>query len=169
MRLSDTVHFTLHNLLLVLQMNPPGAAYFSRHTADVTFLILQTLYSNQTPSPPAADVVILILYILLSHCIKFFSYCRCDPRGVAHFLYSYCRCDFFDSADFLLTQHTPSFYYTCTLVIIYTFSSHCTGLPLYCRCNPPDTEHFFSWHCRCDILYNGDFLHITNPVLLLLM
>ena len=108
----------------------------------MTFLILQTLYSTQIPSPPAAYVVILILFILLSHCTKFFSYCRCDPPGIAHFLYSYCRCDFFDSADFLLTLHTLSFYYKCTLVIIYTFSSHCTALSLYCRCNPPDTEHF---------------------------
>ena len=135
----------------------------------MTFLILQTLYSNQTPSPPAADVVILILYILLSHCTKIFLYCRCDPPGIAHFLYSYCRCDFFDSADFLLTQHTLSFFYKCTLVIIYTFSSNCTVLFLYCRCNPPDTEHFFSSHCRCEILYNADFPHATNPVLLLLM
>ena len=112
MRLSDTVllvHCTTFSLHC--RCNPRGAAYFSRHTADLTFLILQTLYSKQTPSPPAADVVILILYILLSHSTKFFSYCRCDPPGFAHFLYSYSRCDFFDSADFLLTQDTLSFCY----------------------------------------------------------
>ena len=94
---------------LYCRCNSPGAAYFSRHTADVTFLILQTLYSNQTHSCSRcghSDIV-----HLLSHCTKSFSYCRCDPPGIAHFLYSYCICDFFNSADFLFTQHTLSFYY----------------------------------------------------------
>ena len=137
--------YTLHctTFSLYCRCNPPGAAYFSHHTANVTFLILQTLYSNQTPSPPAADVVILILYILLSHWAKFFSYCRCDPPGNVHILYSYCRCEFFDSADFLLTQHTSSFLpqmYPC--YNLHFPLTHCTALSLYCRCNPTDIEYF---------------------------
>ena len=115
--------YTLHctTFSLYCRCNPPGAAYFSSHIADVTFLTLQTLYSNQTLSPPAAKVVILILYIILSHCTKFLSYCRCDLPGTVHFLYSYFRCDIPDTADFLLTPHT---------------------LSSYCRCNPSDAVHF---------------------------
>ena len=157
MRLSDTVHFTLHNLLLVLQMQSSWccillSSYCRCDIPDTAYFIIKpnTLssccrcsHSDIVHSPLTLHKVLLILQM--------------RPSWYCTLLYSYCRCDFFDSADFLLTQCTPSFYYTCTLVIIYTFSSHCTALSLYCRCNAPDTEHFFSSHCRCDILYNADF------------
>ena len=81
---------------------------FSSCTADVTFLILPTFSSNQTPSPPTAYVAVLILYTLSSHCTKFSPYCRCDPAGTTHFLYSYSRCDISDTAGFLLTPDTIS-------------------------------------------------------------
>ena len=137
--------YTLHcrTFSLYWRCNPPGAAYFSRHTADVTILTLQTLYSKKTPSPPAAEVVILILYIL-SYCTKFLSYCRCDLLGTVHFLYSYFRCDIPDTADFLFTSHT---------------------LSSYCRYNPFDTVHFLlTLNYFLIILQRRHFMYHTFPL-----
>ena len=120
---------------------------FSSCIADVTLMILPTFSSNQTPSPPTAYVAILTLHTLSSHCTKFSlsQYCRCGPAGTTHFLYSYRRCDISDTAGFLLTPDTMSFYYRCSLLILYTFSSYCRISRSYCRCDPPGTEHFLTF------------------------
>ena len=78
---------------------------------------------HETPSPPTADLEVVTLYTPFSHCTKFFSLCRCDLPGTAHFLYLYFRCDIPDTADFLLIPHTLSFYHRCTFLYC-RLSSH---------------------------------------------
>ena len=151
----------------------PHAAKSSPHTADasllvlntsfigttgVTFLIMKTLSSHHTLSPPITDVTLLTLYTLSTHCTAFSLYCRCDPPGTAHFLYLYCRCDIPDTADFLLTPHTLSSYYQCSPSGTVTLLTLDNFLIIYCRCDPPCTAHFlFSCH-RCDLPDTTEFL-----------
>ena len=82
---------------------------FSTRTADVTFPILQTFCSHHALSSPIADVALLMLHILSSHCTTFWLYCRCNPPGTAHF--SPCTAD-------------------VTFLILQTFSA-CTVHPLF--------------------------------------
>ena len=107
-------------------------------TTGVAILIMKTFSSHHTPCRPAAAVTLLILYTLLSHCISFPLYCRCDPPGTAHFFYSYCRCDIPNTADFLLTPHILSSYYRCsTSDTVHSLLTLHNFLILYCRCDPP--------------------------------
>ena len=137
-----SLFFCYRRSLLLLYTFLPHAAKSSSRTADstllvlntfsigatgVTFLIMKTFSSHHTPCRPAADVTLLILYTLSTHCTAFSLYCRCDPPGIAHFLYSYCRCDIPDTADFLLTPYTLFFYYRCSPSDTVTLSSHCTA------------------------------------------
>ena len=128
-------------------------------TTGVAFLIMKTISSHHIPCYPAAAVTHLILYTLSSHCTAFSLYCRCGPPGAAHFLYSYCKCDILDTADFLLTPHTLSSYYRCSPSdTVHSFLTLQNFLIIYCKCDPPCTAHFlFSYH-RCNLPDTTEFL-----------
>ena len=57
-----------------------------------------------------------------------------------------------------------SFFYRCSLLILYTFFSNCITSPSYCRCDPPGTEHILYWYYRCDIPRNEDFLFTPHTL-----
>ena len=81
--------------------------------ADITFLILQTFFSQHAPCLSTTDV------------------------------------------NFFLSL---SFYYRCSLLMLYTFPDAAKPISSYCICDPPRTEHTLSWYYKCGIPYNEDFL-----------
>ena len=123
---------------------------------------MQTFYSHYTPCFPTADVTLLILYTVSSHCTTFSLFCRCDPSGSAHFLYLHCRCEIPDNEDFLLQPHTLSSYSRCSFSDIKytdTFFRHCTEqLSLHTAQISPGTAHFLCVYCRCHTPHTTDFL-----------
>ena len=122
-------------LYLCCRCDHPGAAFFSPHTADVIFLILQTFSSHSRPCSTATDVGLLMLY---TYHTSQPSPCTIDVTLlVLHIFSPYCYCNFPDNAEFLLTPHT---------------------LFCYSRCSPFDAVHFPSSYCRCDIPDTADFL-----------
>ena len=134
----DTVHFllTLHNVLLTVHKFLLVLNTFSQGIADVTFLILQTFFSNHTPCLPTANEA-LILYTL--HCTTFSLYCRCNSPGMHTSLVI---------LQMLYSNQTPS-YSRCGHSDIVHLLSHCTKSFSYCRCDPPGIAHFLYSYCRC--------------------
>ena len=148
---------------------------------------MQTFSSHHTPCFPTADVTLLILYTVSSHCTTFSLLYRCDPSGSTHFLYSHCRCEIPDNVNFLLKPHTLSSYSRCSLsdtvyflftLYCTTFSSHCTNFSwyhtlfsVYCSCHTPHTAdfllspHTLSFYYRCSFLILYTFSHTEQPSL----
>ena len=137
---------------------------------DVTFLILQTFFSQHAPYLFTTDVPFFP---------SLFFYYRCSLLMLYTFLMlqkpSPCTADATllvlntisigtAGVAFLIMKTFSSHHAPChpaaavTHLIPYTLSSHCTDFSLYCRCNPPGTEHFLYLYCKCDILDTADFL-----------
>ena len=129
---------------------------FSLHTADVTFLILQTFSSHHTHCPPNADLALLMLYTFSSHCTAF-----CLHMRLSHIPHTFSHC----TADVtILLMQTFSSHHTLSaptaaivFLIVYTLSTHGTAFSLYCRFDPPGTAHFPFPYSQCDIPDTADF------------
>ena len=162
---ADVAVLILHTLsshcttcCLYCRCDPLCTAHFSPCTANVTYLIMQIFSSHHAPCPPTANVALLILYTLSSHCTTFFSYCRYDTPGTAHSLSLHCRCDIPDTTDFFLTPHTLCSYCKYDLLILQSLSPHSTKLSSCCRCDLPCATHFLYLYCRCGTPDTADFV-----------
>ena len=129
----------------------------------MTFLILQTFSSHHTHCLLNADVALLMLYTLSSHCTAFCLQMR--PFHILH-TFSHCTAD----VTFLIMQ---TFFSCHTLVastddivflIVYILSTHGTAFSLCCRFDPPGTAHFPFSYCQHDIPDTADF-HLTPQTL----
>ena len=57
-----------------------------------------------------------------------------------------------------------SFYYRCSLLMLYPFPDAAKTFSSYCRCNPPGTEHTLYWYYMCGIPHNEDFLFTPHTL-----
>ena len=88
----------------------------------MTFLIMQTFSSDDTPYLATGDKAFLILYTLSLHCTTFSSYCRRARLGTAHFSSATADVTFLILWTFS-SQHTPRPPTAdVTFLILYTLS-----------------------------------------------